>query len=231
MEPLDRHSIIRSSWDANAAAWAQVVREGSIPSRRAGTDAAILAACLQQRPRRVLDVGCGEGWLARALWTEGVEVVGVDCSAALIELARSAGGGTYFVTEYESLIHDSSIAPGPFDAIVCNYSLFSDPLSPLLAALAKRLSPQGRLLIQTVHPWMTAGAGPYECGWREESFADFAAVFPAAMPWYFRTLESWIGELRAAGLGLERCDEPLDPLTKWPLSIVMHCGLLADSTS
>ena len=224
-------SQIRRSWDANAAAWAQVVREGSIPSRRAGTDAAILAACLQQRPRRVLDVGCGEGWLARALSTEGIDVVGIDCSAALIEVARTAGGAAYFVTEYDSLIQDSKSAPGPFDAIVCNYSLFGDPLTPLLAALAQRLAPQGCLLIQTVHPWMAAGAGPYECGWREESFADFAADFPATMPWYFRTLESWIGELRRAGLAIVRCDEPLDPLTKWPLSIVMHCAMIPDSTS
>lgn len=231
MEPLDRPATIRSSWDANASAWAQVVREGSIPSRRAGTDAAILSACLQQRPRRVLDVGCGEGWLARALSAEGIEVVGIDCSAALIEAARSAGGGTFNVAEYESLIQDPKSASGPFDTIVCNYSLFDEPLSPLLAALAQRLAPNGRLLIQTVHPWMAAGAGPYECGWREESFADFAADFPAAMPWYFRTLESWIGELRDAGIAIARCDEPLDPLTKWPLSIVMQCRSIPASTS
>jgi 2-polyprenyl-3-methyl-5-hydroxy-6-metoxy-1,4-benzoquinol methylase len=216
-------SQIRRSWDANAAAWAQVVREGSIASRRAGTDAAILAACLQQRPRRLLDVGCGEGWLARALTAEGIEVVGIDCSAALIEAARTAGGGNYFVAEYESLIQDPKSAPGPFDAVVCNYSLFSEPLSPLLAALAKRLSPQGRLLIQTVHPWTAAGAGPYDCGWREESFADFAADFPAAMPWYFRTLESWIGEIRKAALLVTNVYEPLHPGSGRPLSLILEC--------
>ncbi|MGD9636675.1 MAG: class I SAM-dependent methyltransferase [Pirellulales bacterium] len=224
MEPLNRDALIRSSWEANAAAWAQVVREGSIPSRRAGTDAAILSACVQLRPRRVLDLGCGEGWLARALSADGIEVVGVDCSAALIEAARIAGGANYIVTEYDSLIHDPGTVPGPFDTIVCNYSLFADPLAPLLKSLANRLAANGRLLAQTVHPWIAAGDGPYECGWREETFADFAADFPAAMPWYFRTLESWCEELRQSGLFVERVDEPRDSSQGRPLSIVFCCA-------
>src|SRR5262245_51267474 len=37
---------------------------------------------------RVLDVGCGSGLLARTLRTEGFAVLGIDASAAMIELAR-----------------------------------------------------------------------------------------------------------------------------------------------
>jgi SAM-dependent methyltransferase len=37
---------------------------------------------------RVLDVGCGSGLLARTLRAEGFAVLGVDASAAMIELAR-----------------------------------------------------------------------------------------------------------------------------------------------
>ena len=54
---------LAASWERNAANWTRVVREGLIPSRRAGTDAAILDAIAERAPRRLLDIGCGEGWL------------------------------------------------------------------------------------------------------------------------------------------------------------------------
>ena len=59
------------SWHPNADAWIDAVRSGSIGSRRRGTDAAVVAACAAQPGLRVLDVGCGEGWLARALAAQG----------------------------------------------------------------------------------------------------------------------------------------------------------------
>lgn len=39
---------------------------------------------------RVLDVGCGEGLITRALATRGAEALGVDPTAPLIEHARAA---------------------------------------------------------------------------------------------------------------------------------------------
>ena len=41
--------------------------------------------------RRVLDLGCGEGWLARALAAGGLDVTGVDGAPALVEAATAAG--------------------------------------------------------------------------------------------------------------------------------------------
>jgi 2-polyprenyl-3-methyl-5-hydroxy-6-metoxy-1,4-benzoquinol methylase len=38
------------------------------------------AAVLRDKPASVLDVGCGEGWLARALSAHACRVTGVDAS-------------------------------------------------------------------------------------------------------------------------------------------------------
>jgi 2-polyprenyl-3-methyl-5-hydroxy-6-metoxy-1,4-benzoquinol methylase len=86
---------LRRSWIANATAWREAVREQRIESRRLVTDAAVVSAVLAESPRRVLDLGCGEGWLGRALSGHGIAVTGVDGSAPLIEAARSLGGATF----------------------------------------------------------------------------------------------------------------------------------------
>ena len=65
-------------WQSNANAWTQAVRSASIESRRLATDQAVVDAVMRARPSRVLDVGCGEGWLTRALSTRG----GSCCQAA-----------------------------------------------------------------------------------------------------------------------------------------------------
>jgi 2-polyprenyl-3-methyl-5-hydroxy-6-metoxy-1,4-benzoquinol methylase len=225
-----RCAALQASWEANAAAWTAAVRGGEIPSRRAGTDAAILRACARHRPRSVLDVGCGEGWLTHALAADAREVVGIDASPTLVAHARAArdpgdgpaSGVRFEVLDYETVTHDPMRVPGPWDVIVCNFALLDDPVAPLLAALGARLAPAGRLLIQTVHPWVAAGEGPYVSGWREETFAGFGRAFPARMPWYFRTLGAWLTALGEAGLVLTALEEPSHPATGRPLSLLLE---------
>ena len=88
---MDKDRQLADSWDYNAGNWTRVVRDGLIPSRQAGTDAAILDAIVARAPVRLLDVGCGEGWLIRAASERiGCAGVGIDGSARLIEAARAA---------------------------------------------------------------------------------------------------------------------------------------------
>ena len=236
-----RHTRLARSWEANADAWTAAVREGTIASRRAGTDAAIVAACAAAVPTlegaAVLDVGCGEGWLARALAAQGARVLGIDASAPLVEAARAATPTAaralepdaapdrerlrFETASYETLVADSSCAAGPFALVVLNFALLDEDVSPTLAACARRLAPGGRVIVQTVHPWIAAGDGPYESGWREETFAAFAIPFPVTMPWFFRTLADWHATLAAAGLRLTRLHEPLHAETRRPLSLLL----------
>lgn len=212
---------LRASWDANAAPWTDAVRTGAIASRRAGTDAAVLEAVGARGPGRVLDVGCGEGWLARALTVRGFDVEGIDGSAALIEAATRSGGGTFRPLGYDEAAADPSTLGGPFDTVVCNFALLGDPLAPLLAALRAATAPGGRLVIQTVHP-ITAGE-PYADGWRTERFESFGTGEWCSMPWYFRTFAGWLAEIHRARWRIEDCREPLDPATSRPLSLLLVC--------
>lgn len=212
------------SWDANAEAWTSAVRSHAIPSRTAATDQAIVDAVTALAPARLLDIGCGEGWLARRLGEIlDCATVGIDASAPLIAAASAADpAGTYRRVAYADAIADPATLGGPYDAVVCNFALLGEALSPLLRALASALAPHGALLIQTLHPFTACGDRPYHDGWREETFAAFGSGAWHPMPWYFRTLSSWLTEIGAAGLTLAACHEPVDPATGRPLSLLLH---------
>jgi len=207
---------LAESWDGNAANWTRVVRAGLIPSRKAGTDAAILAAIAERRPRRLLDIGCGEGWLIRAVTARiGCACVGIDGAEALIAAARAADPtNDYRVLDYSGLAEADIGAD--FDIAVFNYSLFTEHIAPQLRAAAARLTPYGSVIIQTLHP----GEGR-EDGWLLEDFAAFAHGGWATMPWYYRTLDSWRATLRAAGLRI--CDLREPSAEGRLLSILMIC--------
>jgi 2-polyprenyl-3-methyl-5-hydroxy-6-metoxy-1,4-benzoquinol methylase len=217
----DREAALIWSWMANADAWTRAVREGRIPSRRLATDAAIVQAVAELEPRRVLDLGCGEGWLMRALAERGIETVGLDVSLELVMAAEETGGGRYRCCSYDELVDDPTRAGGPYDAIACNFSLLGADLPPLLRALRANLAPGGALVIQTVHPWTAAGDEGYADGWRTETFAACGGGFAEPMPWYFRTLQSWVDALRTAGFRVTTLREPLNPKTRQPASLLM----------
>ncbi len=204
---MTRPHDLESSWIANAANWTRAVREGLIPSRKAGTDAAILAAIVARKPRQMLDVGCGEGWLCRRVRGETVcAVTGVDFSRDLIrDAAQADPEGRYRVLGYADLIAGRHDLGGGFDVIAFNYALFEEDVAPLLRAAGDLLAPGGAIIIQTLHPDALAGAAE---GWRTEDFAAFQSPGWAPMPWYYRSVASWHDTIARAGLALIEAQEP-----------------------
>ena len=217
------------SWEANASLWVRAVRGNRIASRAAATDAAIVAAIAARRPQRVLDIGCGEGWLVRRLVREaGCRAVGIDGSRPLVEAARAADPqGDYREITFEAFVADADLAGGPYDVAVFNYALFDGTAADLLATAASRLAPGGVVIVQTLHPWTAAG-GRYRDGWRVEDYGGFAEPGESwtPMPWYFRTLGSWMALIRDAGLALEDLTEPGADQGE-PLSMLLTAGRTA----
>jgi SAM-dependent methyltransferase len=221
----DEATQLLNSWHDNAAAWTTAVRSGAIESRRLATDAAILDAVLERQPRRVLDLGCGEGWLVRALAQRGLVAIGVDGAAPLVEAAADAGG-SFVRLSYAELIAAPERCGETFDLVVANFALLEEDILPLLTALRRIMTADGWLLIQTLHP--LAAGPPYEDGWRTEKFCGFGGGAWTPMPWYFRTLGSWIGLLRGGGFALQGLREPAHPQDRRPLSLLLKARAMTD---
>lgn len=218
IDPLSDAKII-DSWGTNAAPWTTAVRGQQIESRRLATDRAIVDAVLERSPRSVLDIGCGEGWLARALAATGISVIGIDAVPALIEQARQAGGADFRVASYEDVI--AGRLELSVDAVVCNFALLGkESVEGLFDVVRSMLNPHGTFLVQTLHPVTACGDLPYQDGWRQGSWAGFNSDFSDPAPWYFRTLESWIALFADHGLRLLEVREPLHPQARRPASVI-----------
>jgi 2-polyprenyl-3-methyl-5-hydroxy-6-metoxy-1,4-benzoquinol methylase len=212
-------SSLLQSWQHNAQSWIEAIRTGTLESRVNVTDQAILLAVLSRQPERVLDLGCGEGWLLRALVERGIEAVGVDGNATLVEAARAAGSSPVHLASYEALAQATVDIGCNYDLICANFALLHQDIIPLLAAMNALLTPGGALVIQTLHPW-TAAAGDYQDGWREETFAGVKGQWQP-MPWYLRTLSSWFNALDMAGFRLAALQEPQHPQSPAPQSLLL----------
>lgn len=107
------------------------------------------AAVAEASPRRLLEVGCGEGELAERVASElDCEVVAIDQSERMVELTRERG-----VDARVGDVCDLPFADGEFDAALAAWMLYHvSDLDLALGELARVLRPGGRLVAVTNAP-------------------------------------------------------------------------------
>jgi SAM-dependent methyltransferase len=141
---LDDPEVVRREYATDAGLRARA----SVYRGIRGPDATELAfeAVREAAPRRVLEVGCGWGWFAQRLVAElGVEVVAIDQSPRMVELARERGVDAR-VGDAQAL----DLPDGELDVAVANWMLYHvADLDRALSELARVLRPGGRLVAAT----------------------------------------------------------------------------------
>ncbi len=176
--------------------------------------------------RRALDAGCGQGYLAHALSTQGADVTAVDGSEKLIELARGhykESGQLRFSAH--NLLTRFPFSNDSFDIAVANMVLMDiDPIAPALLELSRTLKPDGVFVFSILHPLFANGN--VRKGLREylTRALPFYALQTYAMQhkkkWhipgtthatyvYARSIEFYARSLRDAGFLIEDIREPV----------------------
>jgi SAM-dependent methyltransferase len=179
--------------------------------------------------RRVLDLACGNGYMARRLARLGAQVIGVDASATIIERARAREareplGIVYHVAD---AAHLDVLADHSVEVVVSNMALMDiADAAGAIRQVARVLQRPGRFVASLSHPcfdvpgasaWLFERMNWTTSVWRK--VGRYREVFDSPIPWtgpvegwqtpaYHRPLSWYVRALRAAGFALTAFEEP-----------------------
>ncbi len=171
----------------------------------------------------ILDVGTGDGQIARVLSSRGATVFGVDPTQAQISVAAQRGGGPAYVRSGANAL---PFASESVDAVLaCLVFEHIDDLDDAIAEVARVLRPGGRFTFFLNHPLLqTPDSGwiddhmvdPPEQYWRIGPYLVETATVEEVEKGIFirfvhRPLSRYVNALIANGLSIERMLEPSPP--------------------
>jgi ubiquinone/menaquinone biosynthesis C-methylase UbiE len=173
---------------------------------------AVLAAAALRTGERVLDVGCGCGATTLAAATAvapGGDVVGIDLSAPMLELARTRAADQD-ARNVTFLLGDAQTNPLPahrFAVAISRFGtmFFADPVAAF-ANVAAALAPGGRLCLGTWQPlatndWLTIpGAALLRYGEMPETASGAPGMFAQSDP---DTVTSTLDQAGFTDIGLD----------------------------
>jgi SAM-dependent methyltransferase len=224
--------MVREGWDALAAWRDHRMGERGDLWHRAILDPSLRSVLGSVRGLRILDLGCGNGYLTRRWAREGAaESVGVDGSEANLRIARrrerNRRTGARFVRQ--DAAHLTEFDSGHFDRVVAHMSLMDiEDGESTIGEVGRVLRPNGRFVFSISHPcfdidlrsmWVVEREFLQDTIFRK--VAGYRQEHTVRIPWrvseseiaytlsYHRPLSTYFRYLRAAGLVVAGVEEPL----------------------
>jgi SAM-dependent methyltransferase len=169
---------------------------------------------------RTIEIGCGEGRVARDLAARGHSVVGVDAAPTLVEAAAAADrAGEYLVANTAALPFDDA----SFDLAVAYNSLMdTDDMEAAVREVWRVLRPDSRFCVCVTHPVNDAGRFEPDTGdgaffvdlyrgrRRYDEVWERHGISMRSVGWCY-PLESYARALEDAGFLIEAIREPPAP--------------------
>ena len=211
---------VEDAWEQHAGWWQEGFTAGADPEYE--EQILPLAAQWLKGAARVLDVGTGEGQLARVAANGGAElVVGVDPTWGQLTVARERAGGPVYARGAAAQL---PLRSGTFDAAVaCLVFEHIEDYAEAIAEVARALRPGGRFLFFLNHPLLqTPGSGWIDDHILEEQYWRIGPyliddnspeeVAPGVLlPFIHRPLHRYVNAMADHGLLIERMEEPAPP--------------------
>ena len=208
------------AWETHAGWWQDEFTDGADPEYE--EQMLPLIAEHLAGARRVLDIGCGEGQVARHIVsTTGASVVGVDPSDAQLVVAESRGGGPKYL---RGEAHALPVPDGSFDAAVaCLVFEHITDVDGALAEVARVLAPGGTFLFLLNHPLLQVPGSGWiddhilgEQYWRVGAYlvedVSLEELAPGVvLPFVHRPLSRYVNQMAKVGLFITHMEEPAPP--------------------
>ncbi len=173
-----------------------------------------------ETPVRALDAGCGTGRQAATLLDLGCEVIAVDATPEMLDIARTKlpSANTKLGMLDDLPVDDDSVDFAIASLAICH---LADP-APAVAELARVVRPGGTIIISEPHPMVSALGGQ-----------AFYGGFDAGMQFvrnHHHPIASWLNAFAAVDVRVDECVEvPYDAsvLRTNPLRPLMEDALHA----
>lgn len=213
--------MTQPKWDDHADWWQREFTDGADPEY---VEQIIpLAREHLAGARRVLDIGAGEGQIARALAADGADVIGLDPTVSQVELAVKRNGGPLYALSGSDAL---PVQTGSVDGVVvCLVFEHVDALDESLAEVSRVLCPGGRFMLFLNHPLLqTPGSGmiidhmiePPETYWRIGPYLPEAVTVEEVQKdvwirFVHRPLSRYVNGIIDAGMDIVAMIEPAPP--------------------
>ena len=142
-----------SNYNAEMVAyWNRIIREKRDFYRKHVTDPALFSR-LAALPKalKILDAGCGEGYVTRWLPRQGNDVTAIDVSTQMLFSAAKYGIAKerYLATDITNLCFKNA----SFDCVVSNFVLMEiEHLEKAFFEISRVIKPGGKFIFQILHP-------------------------------------------------------------------------------
>jgi ubiquinone/menaquinone biosynthesis C-methylase UbiE len=229
-------------WESNAQAFAELIGNQGTPHHQE-----ILNPCIERllgnvKGKKLLDAGCGEGYLSRYYAQLGANVTGVDISEELIKISRKITEEARIDVSFRvGNVCNLDIQDNSFDLILCNLVLLNIPcFQKALSEFCRILKLGGVLVLSIVHPAFNFyGPGSWEMGekdpstkrrkglyfkvdnyFEEKEYQRYwrtrqGGKFPEPMSFIHRKISTYYNSLISSGFIVTDLEEPL-PITEDP---------------
>jgi SAM-dependent methyltransferase len=206
-------------WEINAGWWIDGFTDGADPEYVEQ----IMPMAHERLPgiTRLLDIGTGDGQLARMAAHTGIETIGIDPTHNQVVVANQRGGGPSFARAEAATL---PFADDSFDGVLaCLVFEHISAVDQAIAEVARVLKPGGRFLFFLNHPLLqTPGSGWIddhiieEQYWRIGPYLTESDVIEEVeknvfIPFVHRPMSRYVNAMAANGLHLLEMQEPAPP--------------------
>ena len=116
-----------------------------------------LEALITEEPRRVLDIGAGEGAIARQLAPRVQHVDAIDISRAMIDAGKRRPGGDQETIRWQVSSIETAALDGPYALVTAGASIHWMPWEETFARIVPHLTPNAQLVVIEHGRWTNRG--------------------------------------------------------------------------